>query len=108
KALEMAEATARPWSRLGGVSQVATAAALRVPMLVVNGGRDYQATIADDLARWRAGLRHRDDVTIREYPAGNHFFFPGDRPCTPEEYQQPHHVDDSVIAGIAGWIDGLD
>ncbi|MGH3530551.1 MAG: aminotransferase class I/II-fold pyridoxal phosphate-dependent enzyme [Mycobacterium sp.] len=29
KALEMAEATARPWSRLGGVSQVASAAAPR-------------------------------------------------------------------------------
>jgi hypothetical protein len=22
----------------------------------VRGGRDYQATVADDLARWRAGL----------------------------------------------------
>jgi hypothetical protein len=92
------------WLGLRDYDQVGTAAALRVPMLVVNGGRDYQATIADDLARWRAGLDHRADVTIREYPADNHFFFAGDLPATPEDYLRPQHVDDTVIADIAAWL----
>lgn len=92
------------WLDLRDYDQVGTAAALRMPLLVANGGRDYQATIADDLARWRAGLEHRDDVTIREYPADNHFFFPGEGPSTPADYQQPHHVDPTVIADLADWI----
>jgi uncharacterized protein len=92
------------WLDLRDNDQVGTAAALSMPMLIVNGGRDYQATIADDLARWRAGLGHRDNVTFREYPADNHFFFPGDPPSTPADYLQPQHVDDTVIADIADWI----
>jgi dienelactone hydrolase len=95
------------WLDLRDYDQVGTAAALSVPMLVLNGGRDYQATIADDLALWRAGLRHRDGVTVREYPADNHFFFPGDQPSTPEEYLRLHHVDDDVVADVADWIHGL-
>ncbi|HEY4456667.1 MAG TPA: alpha/beta fold hydrolase [Pseudonocardiaceae bacterium] len=92
------------WLDLRDHDPVDAAAALRMPMLVVNGGRDYQVTIADDLARWRAGLADRADVTIREYPADNHLFFPGDKPSTPAEYQQLQHVDDTVIADIADWI----
>lgn len=49
------------------------------------GERDYQATVADDLAAWQAGLQARPDVTIRTYPAGNHFFFPGAGPSSPAE-----------------------
>lgn len=94
------------WLDLRDYDAVGTAAALRLPMLVMNGGRDYQATIADDLARWRAGLAHRADVTIREYPADNHFFFPGDRPATPQEYGEPGHVDETVVTDIADWIVG--
>lgn len=95
------------WLDLRDHDPVGIAAALRMPMLVVNGGRDYQATIADDLALWRTGLRGRDDVTIREYPADNHFFFPGDRPATPPEYQEPGHVDETVVRDIAEWIQTL-
>ena len=95
------------WLDLRDNDPVDAAAALRLPMLVLNGGRDYQVTIADDLARWRAGLGSRADVTIREYPADNHLFFPGEGPSKPEEYQRPEHVDESVIADVARWVHGL-
>ncbi len=41
---------------LQGYDPVATAAELTVPMLFIQGERDYQVTVADDLALWQAGL----------------------------------------------------
>jgi dienelactone hydrolase len=94
------------WLDLRGYDPVTTAAGLNRPLLIVQGGRDYQATVADDLARWQAGLAGRPDVTIRVYPADNHLFFPGQGPSTPAEYQAPQHLDPAVVADIAGWLTG--
>lgn len=84
--------------------RVAAAAALGRPLLIVQGGRDYQVTVADDLSRWRAGLAHRPGVTIRVHEADDHLFFPGDGPSTPAGYEPPQHVDPGVVDGIADWL----
>ncbi|MGH3220462.1 MAG: serine aminopeptidase domain-containing protein [Streptosporangiaceae bacterium] len=81
-----------------------TAAELGLPMLLVQGGRDYQVTVADDLSRWRDALDGRPDVTFRVYEADNHLFFPGSGPSSPAEYEPAQHVDAEVVAGIAAWI----
>lgn len=83
---------------------VAAAASLEVPMLLVQGGRDYQVTVADDLARWRSGLAHRPGVTFHVHEAGNHLFFPGSGPSTPAEYEAPQHLDPAVVDLVAGWL----
>jgi hypothetical protein len=49
------------WLDLRAYQPVAVAAALGKPMLILQGGRDYQATVADDLAGWQAGLADRPD-----------------------------------------------
>ncbi len=77
-------------------------------MLNLQSGRDYQATVAEDLAGWRAGLGARPEVTIRIYPADNHPFFPGTGASAPAEYEPAQHVDPSVIADIASWLAMLD
>ena len=92
------------WLDLRDYDPVATAAALDRPMLILQGARDYQVTVADDLARWQAGLAHRQDVTIRVYDADDHMFFPGDGPSTPAGYESPQHVDPAVVADIAAWL----
>jgi hypothetical protein len=92
------------WLDLRDYDPVATAAALARPMLILQGGRDYQVTVADDLARWRAGLAHRPDVTIRVHDADDHLFFHGVGPSTPAAYRSPQHVDPAVIADIAEWL----
>jgi len=76
-------------------------------MLILQGGRDYQVTVDDDLALWRAGLDGRADVSIRVYDADDHLFFPGTGPSTPAGYEPRQHVDASVIADIADWITAL-
>ncbi|WP_207755864.1 hypothetical protein [Nonomuraea cypriaca] len=73
-------------------------------MLILQGGRDYQVTVADDLAGRRTGLAHRPDVTIRVYDADDHLFFPGSGPSTPADYEAPQHVDAAGVADIADWL----
>jgi len=92
------------WLDLRGYDPVATAAALGKPMLLLQGGRDYQVTVADDLAGWQAGLAHRPEVTIRVYDPDNHMFVPGTGPSAPAEYEPAQHMDPEVVADIASWL----
>jgi dienelactone hydrolase len=92
------------WLDLRGYDAVAVAAALDRPILILQGGRDYQVTVVDDLARWRAGLAHRPDVSIRVYASDNHFFFLGTGPSTPAECEPAQHVDPAVVPDIASWV----
>lgn len=92
------------WLDLQSYDPVSTAAALDKPMLILQGGRDYQVTVEDDLSRWKAGLGGRPEVTIRVYDADNHLFFPGVGPSTPAEYEPAQHIDPAVVADIAAWL----
>jgi uncharacterized protein len=94
------------WLDLRGYDPVAVAAGLRQPILILQGGRDYQVTVADDLSRWRAGLDSRPNVTVRVYPADNHFFFPGTGPSSPAELPAAQHLDAEVVADVSGWVSG--
>jgi dienelactone hydrolase len=92
------------WLDLRRYDQVATAANLDRPMLVLQGGRDYQVTVEEDLARWRTGLAHRSDVTIHVHDADDHLFFPGDAPALATDHESPQHVDPAVVTEIADWL----
>ncbi|MFI5952248.1 alpha/beta fold hydrolase [Cryptosporangium sp. NPDC051539] len=94
------------WLDLREDDPVARAAGLGQPMLVLQGGRDYQVTVDDDLARWKAGLS-RENVTFRVYEKDDHLFFPGTEPSTPAGYVPPQHVDSTVVSDIADWLDRL-
>lgn len=92
------------WRELQAVDPVTTARGLEVPMLILQGGRDYQVTEAD-LEAWRSGLGDRPDVDLKLYPGLNHLFAPGEGTATPAEYTgDARHVDPAVVADIAAWI----
>ncbi|WP_433727841.1 alpha/beta hydrolase family protein [Nocardia sp. CA-129566] len=95
------------WLDLRAYDPVAVAATLDKPMLILQGERDYQTTVADDLIGWRTGLADRPDVTIRTYAADDHLFFPGTGPSAPADYQRSQHVDAEVVADIAGWMESI-
>jgi dienelactone hydrolase len=95
---------ARYWLDLRGYDPVATAAATGKPMLILQGGRDYQVTVPDDLVHWSAGLAGRAGVTIEVFDADNHLFFTGTGPSSPAEYEPAQHMDAAVVARIAAWI----
>jgi dienelactone hydrolase len=97
-------APATYWLSVRDYDPTALAARLGKPILVLQGARDYQVTVADDLALWQSALAGRPDVTIRVYDADNHVFFPGSGPSSPAEYEPVQHVDPQVVADIATWI----
>jgi fermentation-respiration switch protein FrsA (DUF1100 family) len=74
-----------------------------VPLLVLQGLRDYQVT-PDQLEDWLQALGPRANLTVKRYPKLNHLFLPGEGPPSPADYRVPGHVDPQVIADIADWI----
>ena len=96
------------WLDLRDDDAAAALAALGIPVLVLQGGRDYQATVDDDLARWQAALAGRPDVTVRVHPSDDHCFFPGSgRSSAQETMRGGQHVDPAVIEELASWVAGL-
>ncbi|MFD8706023.1 alpha/beta hydrolase family protein [Kitasatospora sp. NPDC059648] len=89
------------WLDLRDYDQLATAAGLTLPMLILQGGRDYQVTVEDDLTRWQQALADRPEVAIRIHPELNHLLIPGTGPATPAEYARPGHVAAAVVEQIA-------
>jgi uncharacterized protein len=91
------------WIDLRGYDPVGTARLLKSPMLILQGGRDYQVG-ALDLAGWKNGLADQANVTIKEYPALNHLMIAGQGRSTPAEYELEGHVDEQVIRDVAQWV----
>jgi dienelactone hydrolase len=89
-----------------GYDPAKVAAGLTIPILLLQGGRDYQVT-APDLARYKTALSHRRNVLIKEYAACNHLFVAGSGTPSPEEYVAVAHVEGAVIEDIASFIGAL-
>jgi dienelactone hydrolase len=91
------------WKDLETYKPAQAAATLTLPLLILQGERDYQVTQAD-LQGWRDALKGRPNVTIKSYPTLNHLFMVGEGKATPAEYQRPGKVADFVLDDIADWI----
>lgn len=91
------------WLDLRDYDAPAAAASLSMPLLILQGGRDYQVTEKDYL-RWKEGLKGRNDASWHFYPALNHLFGPGSGPGDPKEYFVPGNIPEAVIVDIADWI----
>jgi len=95
-------APASYWLDLQGYDPAAVAATLKQRLLVMQGGRDYQVTVAD-FERWKTALAKHPAAEFRLYPALNHLFLPGQGKSLPPEYSVPGHVPIEVIDDIAAW-----
>ena len=72
-------------------------------MLILQGERDYQVTLAD-LQGWRDAVGGHANVTIKSYPTLNHLFLPGEGKSTPSEYERAGHIPEFVLDDIATWL----
>lgn len=91
------------WLSLRGLDPLAAAARLGAPILLLHGGRDYQVTEAD-YGLWRKALERHAQASLKDYPALNHLFQPGEGKSRPEEYQRPGHVAPEVIEDLCRWV----
>jgi uncharacterized protein len=93
------------WRSLLDYDQLSVAADLPQPLLIMQGGRDYQVTTAEFL-RWQERLGDDARVSLRVYPRLNHLFAAGEGVSRPEEYFRESSIDVAPIDDIAGWIHG--
>jgi dienelactone hydrolase len=92
------------WEYLSNYNQVDVAENLTIPLLFLQGKRDYQVTYEDDFLRWENRLDTKENAEFISYESLNHLFIPGEGTPTNTEYFKIGHVDASVITDIANWI----
>ncbi len=93
------------WLDLRRYDPIATAKKLSQPMLILQGGRDYQVT-EGDFVGWKKGLNADPRVTFKFYPDLNHLFVTGRGKSTPAEYEKAGHVAEVVVNDIGAWVLG--
>jgi hypothetical protein len=91
------------WLDLFGYHPEVAARATTRPLLILQGGRDYQVTL-EDFARWKAALVGYPNVTFKLYPRLNHLFIEGSGRSTPAEYARAGRVAETVMDDIASWL----
>jgi alpha-beta hydrolase superfamily lysophospholipase len=88
---------------LDGYDPGTAARDLALPVLVLQGGRDYQVTL-DDLSGWRRALDGKPFACVRVYDSLNHLFQHGEGRSGPADYDDRVPFDEGVIDDVAGWI----
>lgn len=91
------------WRSVDAVNPVAEAEQVKLPMLILQGARDIQVVDAD-WQNWREAFHADPKVTFKLYDTLNHLGITGEGEGSLAEYQQPGHVDASLIGDVAAWI----
>ncbi len=88
---------------LRGYDPTVTAAKLKIRILVLQGGRDYQLS-TEDFDDWKKALDGHANATLKLYPDLNHLFQTGEGKSTPTEYDKAGHVSADTVGDIADWV----
>jgi dienelactone hydrolase len=91
------------WLDLKGYDAGGEAKKLGVPMLILQGSRDFQVTPAE-FAAWKIHVGGANNVTAKAYPTLNHLFVAGEGKSTEQEYRKPGHVSGEVIDDIVKFV----
>src|SRR3546814_6313803 len=86
---------------------VAEAKSVGLPMLGLQGAKDIQVVDADG-QRWKAGFHDDPQVEFKLYPTLNHLGIAVEGEPGLAQYEQPGHVDPTLIADVAEWIHAQD
>lgn len=89
------------WDGLRSYNPTEIAKTLTIPMLVMQGERDYQVTVSE-YDMWKSALGNQ--ATFKSYPTLNHLFMAGDGVASPAEYEKKGQVAQAVIDDLAKWI----
>ncbi len=79
-------------------------ARVEVPVLAINGARDWQVPPSANLPEMKKALAHDHDVTVQEMPGLNHLFQTA-KTGSPTEYGEIEEtMSPSVLALVSDWI----
>lgn len=91
------------WRDLKAYDPIATARNLDIPMLVVQGGRDYQVT-ETDFQIWLKAFENVPRVRFAKFDKLDHLLASGEGPSSPADYAKREPVEPDLIREIAAWI----
>lgn len=80
---------------------------LEKPILIMQGEKDFQATLENDFAAYKELLNDKKNVSFRVYENLNHLFVPsvyGNIMKAMKEYKVEQHIGKNVIKDLADWI----
>ena len=103
---KLLNAPAGYWIDLASYDPGATARANALPILVLQGDRDYMVT-AKDLEGWKKALDGAPFAKFQTFPDANHLFVSGQGKSLPAEYQMAGNVSGNVVDAIAAWVKAL-
>ncbi len=86
---------------------IEAARSMPMPILVLQGGRDYQVLPTKDFEGWKTGLQDKQNVTFKLFPKLNHLMMEGEGLSRPEEYSTEGHVSEEVVNTISRWIKAI-
>lgn len=92
------------WLYLRNYNPVATAKNLGLPMLILQGSRDYQVSPEKDFSLWKKELKDRANVRFRLFEGLNHLFMQGEGIPGPTEYMKPGRVAPEVVEEILAFM----
>ncbi len=92
------------WMDYNKYDWVEAAELMEQPILIMQGGRDYQITEKNDFAYWKLILKDKYNAEYKVYPKLNHYFIAGEGEPNPDEYMSPGHVKENVIIDIVTWV----
>jgi len=89
---------------LKGYDPAGQAKLLKIPMLILQGERDYQVNMKD-FAAWKSGLAGLQGVTMKSYPPLDHLLVEGAGRSSSADYRKPgQHVSQAVVDDVAKWV----
>jgi esterase/lipase len=91
------------WLSMNNYDAVETAKTLSIPILVLQGERDYQVTMTDFYI-WKKELSNNPKNKFISYPSLNHLFIAGEGLSYPQEYQHQGDVSKIMLSDMATWI----
>lgn len=91
------------WEFANQYKPVEVAAELKIPILVLQGERDYQVTM-EDFGLWRSGLSHGQNAFFKSYPTLNHLLQEGSGKSIPFEYTRASPVPAYIMDDIASFV----
>ena len=91
------------WLDLYRNDPLAAAAAIDKPVLILQGGRDFNV-LPESAVHWADAMAQNKDVTLVQYPLLNHQFISGEGPDDPVKLLEAATMDVEPITDIADWI----
>ncbi len=96
-------AGAKYWLCDRNLKQLETAKTLTLPILNLQGGRDYNVTLKE-FKLWEAAMAGKSNYQSQVFDDLDHLYFKGVGMAKPEDTSKPQHVDKRIIERIASFI----